>query len=224
MRNNWGVTTNCGLMVAAISFYEFAPTNATTLLRYATGGFAYTMQAWGPDGAWAEGNTYLSMTGHYGALGIAILQNALGSDQGILAYIGNALSGTGYWRRQMVAPSLVAFNFADDATGNPLSSPVSFFVSSRYAQPEVYQAEFNLGGTASPRTPKTIAFGWSQATATPTNSIPLEAKVSGGSGGKITPQIDTAFFRTSFTDSKAAWVRNIHFMPVSHIAWRCRQC
>ncbi len=59
MRNNWGITTNAGMMVAALGFYEYNTTAASSLLRYATAGFAYTLQAYGPDGAWPEGKTHL---------------------------------------------------------------------------------------------------------------------------------------------------------------------
>eukprot|EP00898_Chlorokybus_atmophyticus_P002066 jgi/Chlat1/2860/Chrsp194S03005 len=196
--NNIGLIGNTGFVVAALTFYEFGPELCQEVFGFASAGAQNVMRCFGPSGGWFEGPMYWSFASWFAAIFCASLDSALGDDLGIASTPG--FRETAEYRRHHISPCLRSFNYSDSGGDKPLSAYASLYLAKKFNDPAVYYHESEMHATGGPFR---LIFSSPEVVNAPKlpvgHGCPLDAQFHGH-------DVDLAFFRTSWTDSNAAYL------------------
>lgn len=199
-RHNWNNVCNGGLLCAALAVAEDEPRLAKQILTNALARLPKAMRGYAPDGAWDEGPAYWNYATAYTVVALASLQSALGGDFGIGDMPGFADAGLA--RIHGVGPTGLYFNFADGGEASRME-PVLFWLARRFDRP-LYAAaarEFARGRGPDER----LWFGHAQ------NLMWYDPRgttqeLAGENLDRQFRQVETAFFRSAWLDSRAIYV------------------
>lgn len=195
-RHNWNLVCNGGLVVGALAVAEDAPEIAGPILAAARESAPVALRSYAPDGGWAEGPGYWDYATLYGALLIASLESALGTDYALARSTG--FPETGEYRVQFLGPDDRTFNFAD-ASERAEASPQMFWLARRFEKPAYAAAErgfLERHGVGRNRL-GFLALLWLEPEPAAPPAPPLDALFRG---------IDVAFFRGAWNDPSAVFV------------------
>lgn len=135
---NWNVVCNSGLVTGALAIAESCPADAKRIIQNAVQYTPNNIKHFAPNGVYYEGPSYWNYTVTYFMLLIDNLQRNLNTDFG-LSYM-EGVNKTGKYYINTLSPTNRVFNFADAGGTKATYSPVYFFFSNEYNQPEL--AEF----------------------------------------------------------------------------------
>lgn len=135
---NWNVVCNSGLVNGALAIAEKYPADAARIIQYAIQYTPNNIKHFAPNGVYYEGPAYWDYTCSYLMLLLDNLDRNLGSGFGLPEMPG--VSETAKYYIQSLSPSNRVFNFADAHGTEATYTPVYFFWSRYFNQPEV--AEF----------------------------------------------------------------------------------
>jgi hypothetical protein len=204
--NNWNQVCNSGLLAAALAIADEEPDTARLIINGARASLPIGMHTYAPDGAWPEGPGYWTYGTTYNVLALAMLQSALGSDQG-LAAIEPAFAKTGSFRLQMETPDGAPYNFADaGGKWETVSSPAYGWIAQRYGPPVAIQGlretltDHFAKVAANKETDRffPLAALWLPPAPTDVVPAPLDAHFSGPA--------DVAVFRSAWNDPDALYL------------------
>ncbi len=135
--NNWNFVCNTGFIAAALVLQPEHSAEAGLVLKEAPSSLRLAMAGYAPDGAWPEGATYWIYGTTFLCHSLALLEDGLGSDFGLLEQPG--LEETIFYGLQFFGPSGVSFNFGD---GGPARSHQAVlagtvWLAHHYDHPEV---------------------------------------------------------------------------------------
>lgn len=199
---NWAAVCNAALLNGALAIYEDNPTVAKEVLRLAKVGLQTVSKMYNPDGGWSEGPGYFDYGTKYYVFGLATLKTALGDTWGLEKLPG--VSGIGNFGIYVNGPTGQAFNFADAASfGNgkyPASSgSFRIWLGREFQMPLLASVEIPLEISQSSGLNAgswdTTSLLWYDPNCINNPTIPsTDQKFS---------SINTAFFRSSWTDKNA---------------------
>ncbi|WP_309400149.1 heparinase II/III domain-containing protein [Cerasicoccus maritimus] len=109
--NNWNPVCNGGLLAAALVLQEQTPELSAVVYKGVTETLPRTLEYYGPDGVWPESPTYWGYGTSYVVLCLALMQDQLGSDNGLSALPG--IAETADYTRYIFGPTGVAFTYGD---------------------------------------------------------------------------------------------------------------
>lgn len=132
MQNNWGQVCIGGMVLGALAVAEDEPALAQDLLAAARRDAFIALDAYRPDGVYAEGPNYWNFGTIYEVLLIAALRSATGEDWDLPAAPGFARSAE--FMTHVVGPTGKRFNFADSGEGQELAPPL-FWLARELRQP-----------------------------------------------------------------------------------------
>lgn len=132
---NWNVVCNSGLVTGALAIAEACPEDAARIIQYAVQYTPNNIMHFAPGGVYYEGPAYWEYTTSYLMLLINNLNRNLGSDFGLSDMAG--VSETGLYYIHSMSPTRKVFNFADAHGEEATYTPVYFFFSKKYNQPEL---------------------------------------------------------------------------------------
>ena len=135
---NWNVVCNSGLVSGALAIAESCPADAKRIIQNAVQYTPNNIKHFAPNGVYYEGPSYWNYTVTYLMLLIDNLQRNLNTDFGLSDMEG--VNKTGKYYINSLSPANRIFNFADAGGTKATYSPVYFFFSNEYNQPEL--AEF----------------------------------------------------------------------------------
>lgn len=135
---NWNVVCNSGLVNGALAIAEKYPADAARIIQYAIQYTPNNIKHFAPNGVYYEGPAYWEYTCSYLMLLLDNLNRNLGSGFSLPEMPG--VSETAKYYIQSLSPSKRVFNFADAHGTEATYTPVYFFWSRYFNQPEV--AEF----------------------------------------------------------------------------------
>ncbi|MGE5607852.1 MAG: heparinase II/III family protein, partial [Bacillota bacterium] len=194
--HNWSQVCNGGLTVGALAIADEEPQAAAKLIALARTAIKPSMNAFAPDGGFAEGPGYWGYATEYNIFYLAALESALQTDFNLNAMPGFAQ--TGFYRIHSVSPIGRVFNYADagDRAG---TAPQMFYLSRIFHQPAFAAHELSLAGN------RGSIFHLLWYAQLPPDSrkpgidahLPLDAFFRG---------VDVAFFRTKWNDPQALYV------------------
>lgn len=110
-RENYTLVSNAGIALAALAVGHIDTRAAAAILGEALNSTANALEAFAPDGAWAEGPSYWTLSVRSAALILAALESVFGSCFGLADQPGFA--ATGQFSLHVQGPSGKAFNFGD---------------------------------------------------------------------------------------------------------------
>jgi len=135
---NWNVVCNSGLVNGALAIAETCPEDAARIIQYAVQYAPNNIMHFAPGGVYYEGPAYWEYTTSFLMLLINNLSRNLGTDFGLSDMAG--VRETGLYYIHSMSPTRGVFNFADAHGEDATYTPVYFFFSRKYNQPEL--AEF----------------------------------------------------------------------------------
>ena len=138
--NNWNQVCNTGMTLGALVVADEVPELAASIVTRAIDGVPFAMKGYAPDGAYPEGASYWEYGTTYNVLLIAALQQALGSDFGLLAQPG--FDRTAEYRLHVAGPAGWWFNYVDSGLGGRWRlSPAMQFLAAWRNDPSLLQGE-----------------------------------------------------------------------------------
>lgn len=133
---NWNVVCNTGMSFGALAISEDYPDLAKEIIDNAVKYIPNCLKHFQPDGVCYEGPSYWEYTTMHLAMFLKLLNDNFKTDYGLGELPG--ISKTARYYVNTVSPSDQVFNFADSPEDYPVyKSPVFFFYSKYYNQPEV---------------------------------------------------------------------------------------
>jgi hypothetical protein len=132
VNNNQNLVCNGGMIVGALAIMDEEPRLSREILSNARDSIRNGLGAFAPDGGWDEGPTYWTYATRYLAYAISSLQDATGSDWGVLRTPG--LSRTGLFRIYAEGPGGLAFNFGD-SSATPSNSSQMLWLAQAFQRP-----------------------------------------------------------------------------------------
>lgn len=135
--NNWNFVCNAGFIATALALREEQPELARIVLDGARRSLPLAMAGYAPDGAWPEGPTYWIYGTTFLVHSLALLEEGVGADSGLLGAPG--LDKTMFYGMQLFGPSGVSFNFGDSGPARAHEAALSSMVwlSRHFNRPEV---------------------------------------------------------------------------------------
>ena len=130
--SNWNSVCNSGMSIGALAIADEEPLLAEKILRHALKSIPLALEAYAPDGGFAEGPTYWSYAMQYNVALMASLESALGTDFGLSKSPG--LSATGNFPIAMSGSTGYPYQYAD-AWNNVIKNPVFFWLAKKYNNP-----------------------------------------------------------------------------------------
>lgn len=188
--NNWNQVCNSGLALGALAIAEDSTDLARRILDSANSSIRVSMNAsYAPDGGFPEGLGYWEYGTNYAVYLLSGLQTALGSSFGLLESPGFAQ--TADYRLQMVGPTNLRFDYADQSATNNFVGSLFWFART-FQRPFYARTE-----RTNPGTPDIFALLWydPELAALPdTHSLARAVRYK---------NLDLAVFRSSWTDPDA---------------------
>ena len=185
---NWNAVCNAGLLMASAAIANVYPEDCTTLFGNIIKSVELGVKDYAPDGGYAEGPGYWEYGTTYLVWLIASMDSAFGTNYGLYEWPG--VSTTQYYAAYVDGPT-GTFNYSDSGSGH-LDGTSSFWFAKKNGDPDLAGLRYNKlienGGGASPK--DVIWYD-------PDN---ISTRVELGSD-RLFKGIDTAFFRTNWTDS-----------------------
>ena len=185
---NWNAVCNAGLLMASAAIANVYPEDCTTLFGHIIKSVELGVKDYAPDGGYAEGPGYWEYGTTYLVWLIASMDSAFGTNYGLYEWPG--VSTTQYYAAYVDGPT-GTFNYSDSGSGH-LDGTSSFWFAKKNGDPDLAGLRYNKlienGGGASPK--DVIWYD-------PDN---ISTRVELGSD-RLFKGIDTAFFRTNWTDS-----------------------
>lgn len=135
---NWNVVCNTGMVMGAMALAEENPALTEHIIRNAVKHVPNCLQYFAPDGVCYEGPAYWGYTNIYLSLLMSTLNMNFQTDYGISQLEG--VSKAALFYVHTISPSGRPFNFADSnpvECASPDKSPIYFFFSKHFNQPEV---------------------------------------------------------------------------------------
>jgi hypothetical protein len=123
--NNWNQVCNGGMTMGALAVAEDEPKLAAEIITAAIKSVPIAMNAYGPEGGYAEGPSYWHYGTMFNCLMIDSLQTVLGSDFGLTKIKSFAQSV--HYHRATISPTGGVFNYPDCGSRVALSPEVFFF-------------------------------------------------------------------------------------------------
>eukprot|EP00898_Chlorokybus_atmophyticus_P005888 jgi/Chlat1/62/Chrsp1S03026 len=196
--NNIALTAHAGFVIAALSFVDQDKDLCNAVLGVALKGLQAAAGLMEPGGAWFEGPMYDSAVGMAMAYALSALDTALGEGgEGQSLVAKETLREAAYFRVQLISPTGKVFSFSD-SDEDSLSAQLNYYVAGRQGNSYLWNYEYQLRKTGGP-----FRVFWipDEVTAgdVSIDAPPLDQRFTGWS-------VDTAFFRTSWTDTDAAYV------------------
>jgi hypothetical protein len=156
LQHNWNQVCNGGLLTAALAVADDEPAGdraaagvraaAGEVLERAVASLPLAMKHFAPDGAWAEGPGYWRYATEYNCYALAALRTAVGTDYGLSAMPGFAVTGDA--PLAAAGPLGLTFNYAD-AGPRFEGAPQLYWLATAFARPD-YAAFQNQYGKADP--------------------------------------------------------------------------
>ena len=146
--HNWNIICNGGTTMAAIAVMDDYPEEAADLISKASRSAENMMNSFYPEGAWMEGPGYWNYLMQYLPMMFTTFDTALGTDFNLSAAPG--MANTAYFPLASQGPT--GTNNFHDASVSYICSPASFWLSTRFNDPNVtkvklYQMDkYNQGG------------------------------------------------------------------------------
>ncbi len=125
--HNWNQVCNGGLLAAALALADEEPDLARTVINGARQSLPLAMSVYAPDGGYPEGPGYWEYGTTYNVIALACLESALGTDFN-LGY-DKGFVRTAIYRRSVITPTGLAFNYADGGA-KVAPSPAVFYLTS----------------------------------------------------------------------------------------------
>jgi hypothetical protein len=188
-RHNWNQVCNGGISLGALAVAEDEPKLAAYIVHQAVQSVQRAMAEFAPDGAWAEGPGYWNYATSYNVSMLAGLESALGSDFGLSQFPG--FSTTGDFRIHFVAPTHLAFAFADSSSGAG-QAPQMYWLARKFDKPLLAWHEREYVGGAS-----VLALWWFDPRGGPPNGYPTDRHFR---------HVDVVMMRSRWNDPDAVFV------------------
>ena len=194
--HNWSQVCNGGLTVGALAIADEEPAIASRLIALCRRAIKPSMNAFAPDGGFAEGPGYWGYATSYNVFYLAAVESALATDFNLNPMPGYAQ--TGFYRIQSVSPIGKTFNYADAGDGAG-SAAQMLYLARIFKQPAFAAHELS-------RTPQNACIfhmiWYSQLPienrkSEIENTLPLAAVFRG---------VNVAFFRSGWDDPNALFV------------------
>ena len=141
---NWNVVCNTGMIMGALAIADDERPMAEKIITEAVSYLPNSLNYYAPDGVWYEGMGYWDYTSTNLAMLLSSLNISLGHDYGLSEMQG--ISKTADFYVSALSPTGQMFNFADAVSTAPTNSPVFFYFSRRYNQPQLaafYRAQLS---------------------------------------------------------------------------------
>lgn len=194
--NNWNQVCNAGLIVGALALAETDPAYAQELIPKAISNLSVALKNYAPDGLWYEGPAYWSYATEYLSYGMAALQSAKGSMQGLDQYPG--LVETGLVPMVCASPNYGFLNFADAGENSRSdASPAFMFLAQTYRNPNVSNYYHEVL-KARNLLPHPLAVVWYQAPSSSAEPRTLDQYFRG--------KVEVVTFRSKWNDPAAIWL------------------
>ena len=189
---NWNQVCNGGLTLGALAVADEVPEVAGRMIDLSRQSMVIAMHTFAPDGGWIEGPGYWSYTTEYTSYYIAAVESALGTDFGLTKMLGFA--DTGMFRIHSTGPLGLTFNFSD-ADPDADIAPQMFWLAQTFHQPLYAEHERQMVAGH----PDIFHLIWSRGSV-------ARGSLSGIPTDAVFRAIDTAFFRSRWSDPEAAFV------------------
>ena len=201
--NNWNLVCTGGLTLGALAIAGENAADTTLveqILHHSVSKVAPVMAHFTADnGGWYEGPGYWDFATEYNCRMMAALESVLGSDFGLSATRGLAL--TGYYPPYLVGPTRLSFNFADAGSGN-MSGCQLFWLARRFNKPEyAWYQRANSGG-------EVLNLFWYDARGTDAvvDGFPLDNWFRGATGTTGYNVQDIVTLRSQWLEPRATFV------------------
>jgi autotransporter-associated beta strand protein len=201
--NNWTLVCTGGLTLGALAIAGENAADTTLveqILHNCVTKVAPLMAHYTTDnGGWYEGPGYWDFATEYNIRMLAALEGALGSDFGLSAIPGLAL--TGYYPPYMVGPTRQSFNFADAGSGNVAGSQL-FWLARRFNLPDYAWHQRTNGGA------EALGLFWFDGRGQDpvTGGLPLDNWFRGATGATSYATQDIVTLRSQWMDSRATFL------------------
>lgn len=135
---NWNQVCNTGLSLAALAIYEGAKEKSVEMIERCLETIKLPMEAYGPDGNYAEGYMYWSYGTDFQTLLLSSLESALGSDKDLHKIKG--FMETAEYMLFMSGTDGLCFNYAD-SYNNETPRPSMFWFARKSNNPSLLYKE-----------------------------------------------------------------------------------
>lgn len=123
--SNWNQVCNCGMICGALAIYEVCPGRAAALIEKSIdSNLSILLDMYAPDGNYPEGYSYWGYGTTFECLMVALLESAVGTDNGLSASPG--FSRTGNYMLHMVGTN-GCFNYSDNGSSAYAELPMWYF-------------------------------------------------------------------------------------------------
>jgi hypothetical protein len=191
--NNWNQVCNAGLAIGALAIAEDSTALSRSVVDSVLWSLPVSMDAsYAPDGGFVEGVGYWEYGTNYTVYLLGSLQSALGSTFGLMESPG--FDRTADYRLQMVGPTNLRYDYADQSVTNNFVSSMFWFAKA-FDRPFYARTE-----RINPGTPNIFALMWydPELAAKPdAYALPLAERYD---------RLDVAVFRSSWSDAGAWYV------------------
>jgi autotransporter-associated beta strand protein len=201
--NNWNLVCTGGLGLGALAIAgEAAEDTALVeqMLHRSVSRVAPVMARYTADnGGWYEGPGYWDYATDYNIRLLAGLETALGSDFGLSAIRGVAL--TGFFPSYLVGPTRLSFNFADAGSGNVAGSQL-FWLGRRFNLPFYSWYQRTYGGA------EVLGLFWydTRGQDPVASGLPVDAWFRGATGATNFAVQDIVTLRSRWQDPRATYL------------------
>lgn len=137
--NNWNQVCNAAMVIGALALYEDDVEFARDMINRSVTSIRLALSGYGIDGNYPEGYGYWGYGTSYQAIFFSALQKALQTDFGLLSDVPG-FDNSGQYALQMIAPSLLSFNYSDTDSGTSIN-PTLFWFAQREHDPSLLWVE-----------------------------------------------------------------------------------
>lgn len=141
-QNNWNQICNTAIVCASLAIFENAPDFAKSHILIGLLANRYSLQTYGPDGAFPEGYGYWAYGTSYQIAMISAMETALGSDCGLSNAAGFMKSAE--YENFMRTPTGRVFNFSDCGDNFYSCNLPMFWFASRQNDPSLLWIDLPL--------------------------------------------------------------------------------
>ena len=124
--NNWNQVCNAAMVIGALALYEDDEEFAKEIITWSVASIKLALSGYGIDGNYPEGYGYWGYGTSYQAIFFSALQKALQTDFGLLIDVPG-FDNSGQYALQMIAPSLLSFNYSDTDSGTSMNPTLFWF-------------------------------------------------------------------------------------------------
>ncbi len=124
--NNWNQVCNAAMVIGALALYEDDEEFAKEIITRSVASIKLALSGYGIDGNYPEGYGYWGYGTSYQAIFFSALQKALQTDFGLLIDVPG-FDNSGQYALQMIAPSLLSFNYSDTDSGTSMNPTLFWF-------------------------------------------------------------------------------------------------